>query len=636
MSLDTEISLTAHGTAVSLLIEHTQRTPQRVSIRQKRLGVWRTFTWAECQEEVSKYCHALVSLRVRPGDVVGILGTNRAESLFVQLATQACGGMVLWLAADTPAQQASALLERARCHTVFVDDQRQVDKIAGALGRQPLQHIVCYDPRGVAQSALPGLRLCSDLLEEASLLQEAAPSLLSDLGTRSDPAAGWLMCATSGIASSPKLVVLGQRSTLEHARAVLRRTVGALGTEYVPVMSLGHASEQVFATAHWLLGGCVLNFPESESTVLSDMREIGPHALLLPAESWDALVALVQSRLRESSQFARRALNWGHSLRAASGRAASRSVLADLLGGSAARDRLGLSRLRFAGSIGGPVSPSTQAFCESIGVQVRQLYGITESAGVCAIQTSDGPRGCQFEPISTRFRVSQSRVDSNGGLQIQWPSMLLGYFDDPLPTDSTWLSTGDAGRLLATGLIEVGGRHEDLAASLPMPFAARDVEYQLRSSPFVEQAIVIADPKGSLTAMLHPRMSALVSWANDRRVPFRSPAQLLQHADVSSLFASELASVNATLQGPLRIARALLLDAPLGKETGDLSWTGKLRRGEVARRYRGALEAAAAGAMTVKPFSNSVDSTSGAERRWVVVHLLHGVPMNRPALVMEA
>jgi long-chain acyl-CoA synthetase len=416
-----------------------------------------------------------------------------------------------------------------------------------------------------------------------------------------------ILCTTSGTTAQPKLAMLQHRPFLRHCAAYLRADPRGPLDDYVSVLPLPWIMEQVYVLAMPLLSRIRVAFPESQDTVMQDLREIGPTHLLLAPRVWEQIAAEVRTRMMDASRANR--LLFDLAMRLAEG-ALDRgrtSRLAHLLVLGTLRDRLGFARLRSAATGGSALGPDTFRFFLAIGVPLRQLYGQTELSGAYTIQRgaaidfdSSGP---PFD--NTELRIADPDPQGVGEIQTRHEGLFKGYLGQEAAraevlTADGFMRTGDAGYLDRDGRLVVIDRLKDIATTTAgIRFSPQFIENKLKFSPYVGECVVLGAGRPWLAAILCIRYSLVAKWAEARGLAFTGYGNLASRPEVCELLAGEVRKVNATLPEGQRLQRFLLLHKELDADDGELTRTRKVRRGVIDERYAPLIQAIYSGAPRV-------------------------------------
>ncbi|MFO0996094.1 MAG: AMP-binding protein [Alphaproteobacteria bacterium] len=594
MTLDLP-DLDRHDTLPRLLAYNAAHHPDGVALREKDLGLWHPYTWTDYARHVRRFALGLRSIGVGPGDVVAILGDNRPESLFGEIAAHALRAMSLGIYRDALEDEVAYLIEYARAKVVFAEDEEQIDKLIGLGARVAcVERIIYSDPRGIRKLSDPRLMSTVELESLGEAIERAEPGLYDSLleaGSGEDVA---ILCTTSGTTARPKLAMLQAGRFIKHCASYLHADPKDASDEYVSVLPLPWIMEQVYAVGKSLLSRMKINLVEEPETMMHDMREIGPTFLLLAPRVWEAIAADVRSRMLDASPLKRWLYQHGMRLGLAAAARGRRSALADALLFRALRDRLGFSRLRSAATGGAALGPETFRFFLALGVPLRQIYGQTELIGAYTIHR---PSDVNFDTVGFPFdagievRIDEPDANGVGEIITRHPNMFLGYFKNEAATASEirdgWMRTGDAGYFDAQGHLVVIDRIKDIATTGEgTRFSPQFIENKLKFSPYVGEAVILGDGREYLSAIICIRLSTVSKWAEKSRVAYTTYSDLAAKPAIYDLLRREVEAINASLPEAQRIRKFLLLYKELDADDGELTRTRKVRRNVIGEKYR--------------------------------------------------
>ncbi len=587
-----------------LLLHNAANWPQAVAMREKEFGIWNEYSWARYRQEVRSIAYGLKALGLQRGEVVALIGRNRPNWVWAELAAHSLGCMTIGIYEDVLPPEAGYLIDYSRAAVVVAEDEEQVDKIL-ELGREvpSVRRIVYHDPRGMRKYEDSRLVSWERLYALGEELARDEPGLFEAeiaKGRGEDVA---ILCTTSGTTANPKLAMLQHRPFLEHMKAYLEVEPRGPEDEYVSILPLPWIMEQVYVVAMPLLCRIRVNFPESQETAMQDLREIGPTHILLAPRVWEQTAADVRARIMDANPVNQWIFERAYRLGYEALDAGRRSWLADLLLFGALRDRLGFARLRSASTGGAALGPDTFRFFLAMGVPLKQLYGQTETGGAYTIQR-DGE--IDFDSSGVPFpgcevRIAEPDEQGMGEIQARTPGMFRGYYRNEEATreaftDDGFLRTGDAGYFDDRGRLVVVDRMKDLATtSTGIRFSPQYLENKLKFSPFIGEAVVLGNGRPWLAAILCIRWSMVSKWAEGRGIPFTNYQNLAANPEVYELLAAEVEKVNASLPEGQRIRRFLLLHKELDPDDGEVTRTRKVRRGVIDRRYGAIIDAIYAG-----------------------------------------
>jgi long-chain acyl-CoA synthetase len=609
-----------------------------VAFREKDLGRWQSFTWADYEARVRDFALGLAGPGVGRGDVVALIGDNRPDWVAGEIAAHVLGAMSLGMYRDALDEEVAYLLGCGEAKVVFAEDEEQVDKLLGLGERIPsVRHIVYSDPRGMRKYR--DGRLISAAAVAARGRERAArePDLYNRLVDATEGDAVAVLCTTSGTTAHPKLVMLSAGRLLRHCAAYLAFDPKGPDDEYVSVLPLPWIMEQVYALGMALLCRMKVSFVEEPDTMMHDFREIAPTFVLFSPRIWEAIAADVRARIMDSSPLKQSLYELGMTRGLAALARGRRSAVADLVLFRALRDRLGFSRLRSAATGGAALGPDAFAFFRALGVPLRQLYGQTELIGAYTLHrdgaVDSDTVGVAFDH-SIQMRIESPDQNGVGEVVTRHPNMYLGYYKQPDETQASlrdgWMLTGDAGYFNTSGQLVVIDRIRDLAVTAHgTRFSPQYIENKLKFSPYVAEAVILGAGRPYLAAIICIRYSIVAKWAEKRRMAFTTYSDLASRPEVCALLRREVEAVNAALPPGQRIARFLLLYKEFDADDGELTRTRKVRRSVIAEKYDDIIGAIYAGrsAIDVDTIIRFQDGTTQRIRTTLaVVDLAAGAP----------
>ncbi|MGJ5043364.1 MULTISPECIES: long-chain fatty acid--CoA ligase [unclassified Bradyrhizobium] len=565
-----------------------------IALREKNLGLWRTFTWADYQARVRDFALGMVELGLGKDDVIGIIGDNRPDWVAAEVATHAIRAMSLGLYRDVLDDEAAYLLNYGEARLVFAEDEEQVDKLLNLAERVPaLKHIVYSDPRGMRKYDDPRLLPADKLAELGRNRAAREPDLYDRMvdATVGDDVA--ILCTTSGTTSHPKLAMLSAARVLKHCATYLAFDPKGPEDEYVSVLPLPWIMEQVYVLGKGLLCRMKVNFVEEPDTMMNDFREIAPTFVLFAPRVWEQIAADVRAAAMDASPLKQRLYHLGMSTGLAALERGQHSSLADMLLFRALRDRLGFTRLRSAATGGAALGPDTFKFFRAMGVPLRTLYGQTELLGAYTLHPAD-----KVDPDTTgvpmaediEIKIDQPDSQGIGEILVRHPNMFLGYYKAPEASAADvkdgWMHSGDAGYFNEAKQLVVIDRIKDLAETARGErFSPQYIENKLKFSPYIAEAVVLGAGREHLAAMICIRYSIISKWAEKNRIAFTTYSDLASRNEVYALLQKEVETVNAHLPPAQRIARFLLLYKELDADDGELTRTRKVRRSVINEKY---------------------------------------------------
>ncbi|HTV46725.1 MAG TPA: AMP-binding protein [Stellaceae bacterium] len=596
----------AAATLPRLLRRNAATMAARPAIREKRRGIWQTFTWAQYAREVEEFALGLAARGFRRGDRLAVIGDNRPRLYWAQLAAQCLGGVAVPIYQDAVAAEMAYVLHHAEIRVTVAEDQEQVDKILSLEARLPHLGLVVYDdPRGMRHYASPVLRSFADLQatgREFGMEHRGYIDAEID-GTRPDDTA--LLSYTSGTTGQPKGVMLSHANLLAAAEGFvaaedIRPTDNMLS--YLPMAWIG---ESLFSLVLTLLVGFTCNCPERPDTVQRDLRELGPTVALAPPRIWETLLTQLRVRGADASPLKRHTFDCFRRLaeRVEMARGAGRDpsllqrfglMLGEVLVYGPVRDQLGLSRARWVYTGGAPLGPDAFRFFRSFGINLKQVWGSTELAGLASLQR-DGE--ADPETVGAAIPGTAIRIADSGEVLVRSGAVFQGYYKDAAATGEAidaegWFHTGDSGFLDRRGHLVVIDRARDVGTLADgTAFAPQVIENKLKFSPYIAEAVAYGDGRPFVAAMIAIDLGTVGNWAERHNITYTSFQDLSARPEVRQLIGAEITRCNAGLPEAARIRRFLLLNKEFDADDSEITRTRKVRRRFIAEKYAAVVDA---------------------------------------------
>ena len=608
------IEITKDLSLSKLLLQTARKYGNRkVAMREKEFGIWRPITWQEYLERVRAMALGFVSLGLGRGDRVALIGHNRPEGLWAEMAALCVGGVAVWLYQDSLIDEVQYIVDHSDTKFLIGEGQEEVDKALAIRGRCPkLERIIWDDPKGMRGYDDPILISLDEVAKLGRDLGEREPKLFEELvgNGRGDDVC--LLFYTSGTTALPKGALLTHHNMLKMGQNMMAVDPCKEDDDFVSFLPFSWIGEQMMSISCGLQAGFTINFPESPETVQQNIREIAPHVLFSPPRIYEQMVRTVQVRYLDASRVKRRIYEWAMRIgeRIADLKLAKKPIswwlralgnLADLAVHKKLRDHLGLVRVRRAYTGGAALGPDHLRFFHAIGVNLKQIYGQTEIAGISVLHR-DGD--VKFDTVGTPLPETEVRIAPDGEILSRSPCVFQGYYKMPEETARTlrngWLHSGDIGFLDSDGHLVVFDRRKDVMTLADgSRFSPQYLETRLKFSPHLKDVWVIGDQRAFVTAVICIDAGVVGKWAEERHIPYTSYAELSQKAEVRSLVAEVVRHVNRSLPALARILRFVNLHKEFDADDEELTRTRKLRRTFLEERYHEIVEALFSGATEV-------------------------------------
>ncbi len=593
-----------------LLLKHATERPQASAMREKEFGIWQALHWEDLRQLVEHIACGLHQAGLRRDDHMVVVGSNRPRLYATMLAIQALGAVPIPLYQDAAAAECVFPINNADVKFAFAEDQEQVDKLLEIREQCPqLAHVYFDDPRGLRDYDEVGLASIDELLAAGTAFAAQHTDFFRDQVEQAKPDDVAAMFFTSGTTGNPKGVVHTHNSLLDRARAGAdfdKLTEAEEVLAYLPPAWIG---QNIFSYAQWLACGYVVNCPESAATVTIDLKEVGPTYYFAPPRVFEGLLTSVMIRMEDAGALKRKVF---HAFMALARRIGPDRMdgkplglmdrlmysLGDWVIYGPLRNNLGMSRVRVAYTAGEAIGPDLFQFYRSIGINLKQLYGSTETAVFVCLQPDNAARA---DTVGLPIAGVEIKVAENGEILVKSPGLLKEYFKNPeataeVLTKDGWYHTSDAGFLDAHGHLKIIDRVKDVGrikggANDGAMFAPKYVENKLKFFPYVKEVVAYGDGREKVCVMINIDMDAVGNWAERRNLAYAGYTDLAQKPEVYALIKDCIEKVNADLAADellagSQISRFLVLHKELDADDGELTRTNKVRRGFIAEKYQ--------------------------------------------------
>ncbi|WP_281981382.1 AMP-dependent synthetase/ligase [Azonexus hydrophilus] len=594
-----------------LLLHHASTRPGAPAIREKSLGIWQTWTWFDVAERVRALACGLAELGFKRGDNLAIIGDNRPHLYMMMAAAQCLGGVPVPLYQDAVAAEMLFVLQDAGVRFAIVEDQEQVDKLLEIKDQLPaLEHIIYDDPRGMRHYNQTFLHDVHELMEMGRIHDRNHPDFLNreiEQGHFDDVS---VMLYTSGTTGKPKGVCQTHASFIAAARGgieVDRLTADEDILSYLPMAWVG---DHLFSFAQAMVAGFTINCPESGETVMTDLREIGPTYYFAPPRVFEGLLTSVMIRMEDAGKIKQKLFH--HFMDVAKrcgadildGKPVSAGdrlqyAVGNLLIYGPLRNVLGMNRIRVAYTAGAAIGPELFSFYRSIGINLKQLYGQTETCAYVCLQP-DGH--VKSDTVGAPAPGVEIKIADNGEVLVKGPMLLKGYYQRPDATAESinadgYFLTGDAGFLDADGQLKIIDRAKDVGKlTNGGMFAPNYIENKLKFFQFIKEVVCFGNERDMVCAFVNIDVGAVGNWAERRGIAYAGYTDLAGKPQVLELIRECVEEVNAALAGDAMVAdsqvhRFLVLHKELDPDDDELTRTRKVRRNFVSEKYKVLIDA---------------------------------------------
>ncbi|MGD8972283.1 MAG: AMP-binding protein [Desulfobacterales bacterium] len=590
----------------ALLIGNAERFgDQRVALREKEFGIWQSVTWRQYLDHVRNFSLGLVALGLKPGQTIGIIGGNRPEWIYSELAAQAAGAIPFGIFQDSILSEVAYIIDHSEATMIVAEDQEQVDKILDLKDQLPrIKKIIYTDPKGLWDYEEKDLLV--DFVEiehHGRQLHEKDPERFNNniAGIKGDDLA--IVCYTSGTTGNPKGTLLTHDNILSMVASLNEVDPKRPEDQFLSFIPLPWIVEQTMSVFSSLYAGYTVNFPEEPETAMEDLYEIAPSLMVASPRMWEGISRQVMVKHLDASflkkliydlclpigyrwadfKFKKKSPTLGWKLLYWLAYAAMFRAL---------RDRLGFSKVRSAMTGGAALGPDVFRFFHALGVNLKQIYGQTEVAGYSTIH-KDGD--INFDSVGIPVPAAEVSIfepDAEGVGQVisRGPGLFQGYLKNDEETRNTivdgWLHSGDAGYFTDDGHLVIIDRVKDLMhLQSGAKFSPMFIENKLKFCPYIVEAVVLGHEQDYVTTRICIDYKHVGKWAEDSRINYTTYSDLAGKPEVYDLIEREVVRVNTTLPEKARIHKFLLLYKELDADDEELTRTKKIRRKFINQKY---------------------------------------------------
>ena len=589
-----------------LLLHQAGVRPARPAFREKDLGIWQTWTWAEVAEEVRILACGLAALGFERGDRLAVIGDNRPRLYWAMMAAQALGGVPVPLYQDAVAAEMAFVLQDAEIGFAVVEDQEQVDKLLEVLPQCPRLKRICFvDPRGLRHYRQPELTAFDDLQAAGREFARRNPGFFANELEKGRPSDVAVILYTSGTTGHPKGVTQTHAAMIQTARVLVAFDGFVEADEILCYLPMAWVGDFLYSYAQMHVAGFCLNCPESPDTVMTDLREIGPTYYFGPPRVYESILTQVMIRIEDAGWIKRRMF---HGFMAVAKRVGMEILegkpgiplrerllyrLGEILVYGPLKNVLGMSRIRVAYTGGEAIGPDLFDFYRSIGINLKQLYGMTETCvTVCMHASGD----VKLETVGPPMPGVEVRIAGSGEVLVRSPGLMKEYHKQPGATREAidaegFFHTGDAGYFDAGGHVKIIDRAKDVGRLADGTlFAPKYLENKLKFFPYIKEAVCFGQGRDKVCAFINIDMAAIGNWAERRNLPYTGYADLASQPAVLDLVRECVEKANRDLAQDSTLAnsqvrRFLVLHKELEADDGELTRTRKVRRGHIGDKY---------------------------------------------------
>ena len=580
-----------------LFFQQVNAHRHRIALRRKEFGIWNRITWNQYGTMVTQTAAGLIRNGLQPGDRVAILGDNRPEWLVCHMATMAIGCVTCGVYSTNAPEQVAYVVGHSDSKLLFVENEEQVDKVLQIYSDlKQLKKVVVWDPKGLWGFSHEGIIFYDAFLKQGDEYLRQRPGCVKERMNAIDPASTAMMIYTSGTTGRPKGAMISHQNIMGLTESFNGAVAFRPDDELLSYLPLAHIYENLLSVFQAIYSAGTVNFVESMDTLAQNLREVSPTIFASVPRIWEKFMSMIEIRMSDSTVVKRYLYRLAVAVGLRYVRSAKNSrrrflwslaywplyflVLYHL------KRQLGLERVRYGVCGAAPASPELFEFYNALGVPLREGYGQTESTGVIAIQRVNQPRwGYVGEPLPG----VEVKIAADGEILARGPNVFQGYYKNPELTAETindgWLHTGDVGTL-ENGHLKILDRKKDIIITAGgKNITPAFIENKLKFSAYIQDAVVIGDRRKFLSALILIDEDNVTKYAQDKRIPFTTFADLTQNEEIRKLIQHEVQEMNKNLSKVETIKKFVLLPRRFYEEDGDVTLTKKVKRAFLEKRY---------------------------------------------------
>ena len=575
-------------------VDHFQK-PDHLKVKKRK--VWTLISSAEFRTAVEELAAGFESLGLKAAERVGILGENRPEWAFCDLATLCVRGTVVTIYPSLPPKQILYILKDSGARIVVASNREQAEKVLSVQSEAPeLQHVIVMDDTPVlGTQSLSSVREVGRralALDRDHIRRQAATVRPDDLAT---------LIYTSGTTGDPKGVMLTHANLGSNVETCAKEIFSILGPAdcVLSFLPLCHVFERMGGQFVMLKRGVTIAYAEAFDSVPQNLAEIRPTILISVPRLYEKVMARVRDKVAVAPPLRKKLFAFAE----AAGRAvfeagqrgekpsswlAFKHGIADHLVLSKVRAGLG-GNIKIAVSGGAALPREIGVFFGAMGMPILEGYGLTETSPVIAVNTpSTNRQGSVGKPIDG----VEVKIAEDGEILTRGPHVMRGYFNKPEATAEVidrdgYFHTGDIGRLDQDGYLYITDRKKDLiVTSAGKNIAPQPIENILKTHPLIAEIVMVGNARNYPTALVVPNFENLIRAAGENRPGKASREELMTNPRVIELVEHAIASLSKELAPYEKIKKITLLPKEFSIDAGELTPTLKVKRRVVEAKYK--------------------------------------------------
>ncbi len=577
----------------------------KTAMREKDLGIWQSISWREYGDKAKYVGLALNSLGLNKNDVVSIASEGIPEWLFTDLGVICVGGISSGVYTTDSSSQVEYLVNDSKTNFYFAENEEQLDKILEVRENCPsLKKIIIYDLEGLHDFSDPQVISFSELIKLGESIDKNNPDLFESLMAKVSPEDIAILVYTSGTTGPSKGAMISNKNIVYQINTGINIFKPQENDEQLSFLPLCHILERTVSVMYPLQTAAVINFAESIDTVPENIREVSPTGFIAVPRIWEKFYSSITITMKDATfigkAFYKFAISVGSKRKDYILNGEPVPFTTQLLFGFCdqfvlknIKKLLGLNNCRYALSGAAPISPELIDWYLSIGLDMREGWGMTETAGIgTAFYSREIKKGC----VGRAIDGSEVQIAKDGEILFRGPGVFCGYLNKPEQTKETiidgWLHTGDVGHLDNSGNLKITDRKKDIIITAGgKNISPSEIENELKFSAFISDAVVIGDKRKFLSCLIMIDEENVMKFAQDHDVPFSNFESLCKSKEIIDLIQLEVHQVNKKFANVEQVKKFTLIDVQLTAEDDELTPTMKLKRKFINQKYTNIIEA---------------------------------------------
>ncbi len=596
--------MTVIDTLPKALISIAAKQPKRVALRKKEFGIWHDIAWSEYLDRVRWTALGLHHIGLQRGNNAAIIGENRPEWLYSALGIMSLGATFAGVYTTNPTAECEYVVGHSESVIYLCEDEEQLDKALAFRSRTPLlKKMIVWDMEGLRDFSDPMVMSFDELLTIGRKLDKEKPGLFYELAQEGKPQDTAGIIYTSGTTGPPKGAMLTHEGYLWIGQASSQVIAPRPDDESISFLPLNHVYEQIYDLMIHLNVGHIVNFTENTDTVMGDMRDISPTIFHAVPRIWEKYYSGIVLKMYDATWFKKLAFKLSldvgsryNNYRLTGTSAPFYLTLAYYLAYFAVfrklKKRLGFDRVRIGFSGAAPISHNILKFFQSIGIPIREGYGMTETTGITHMSDEFN---FKLGTVGKALPGTEVKIAPDGEILVKHKGIFKGYYKDEENTKEAlidgWMHTGDVGEIDEEGYLKITDRKKDLIITAGgKNIAPQYIENLLKFSPYINDAVVIGDRRKYITAIIVIDEENVVNYAQQLKIQYTTFSSLTKSEEVVKLIQDEINKVNAQLARVENIRKFRILDKKLYTEDGEVTPTMKVKRKAINAQYKDLIE----------------------------------------------